>query len=109
MWNDIRENIKNIKSKLKSLDKKADIDEYSRLAAEYSALKADLNAKKSAYYAELAKLGRREERKKKDHIKFILGGIAVKYLGEVEAARFEKIVSEFAKTEKLLKDLKNEK
>ena len=78
MWNDIRESIKNIKSKLKSLDKKVVVDEYLNLLKRKIELEAELNKKKSAYYAELGKVKDRQARKKTEHFKFLLGGLVIR-------------------------------
>lgn len=108
MFNELRKTISIVKENLKSLDKKASMDEYIRLSGEYQALKAELNRQKSAYYAELAKLGRRAERKKVDHLKFLFGGIVVKYFPAITPAELEKILSETATARKIYNEIKNE-
>ena len=95
MFDEIRKNLTNLKSKIKTIDKKAAVDEYLKLIREKTEIEAELAEKKSKYYAELAKLKDRQVRKKEEHFKFLIGGLVLKQnpqiLKNLSKERLEKI------------------
>ena len=84
MFDEIRKNLTGLKEKIKGIDKKVALKEYLSLIKRKIELEAELNKKKSAYYAELAKIQDRKARKKTEHFKFVCGGIVLKLYPEFE-------------------------
>ena len=78
MFEDLRKSINDLKLKIKGIDKKVVLEEYLNLLKRKIELEAELNKKKSAYYAELAKIQDRKARKKTEHFKFLLGGLVLR-------------------------------
>ena len=78
MFEDLRKSINDLRLKIKGIDKKVVVEEYLNLLKRKIELEAELNKKKSAYYAELAKVKDRQARKKTEHFKFLLGGLVIR-------------------------------
>ena len=78
MFEDLRKGINDLKLRMKGIDKKVVVEEYLNLLKRKIELEAELNKKKSAYYAELAKIQDRKARKKTEHFKFFFGGLVLR-------------------------------
>ena len=78
MFEEIRKNLTNLKSKIKKIDKKAAVDKYLILLKQKIELESELAEKKSKYYMEVSKLKDRQARKREEHFKFLIGGIVLK-------------------------------
>ena len=75
MFEELKTNIKEISLKLKSIDKKVAIDEYLSLVKQKAELERKLTNKKIKFI-EMEK--NKKERSKREHVKFLIGGIIAK-------------------------------
>ncbi len=90
MKKEIIEKLKEVKTKIKTMNKKDDYEEYLRLRDERLKLEAELAEIKKKYYAAVEQSAKIRMRKGNDHKKFIYGGLIVKYFGYISAEELEK-------------------
>ncbi len=76
MFNELKNSIKEVSDKIKSIDKKVAIDEYLLLLKEKSALEKKLNELK---IKSIEREKNKKQRSKNNHVKFLVGGVVVKH------------------------------
>ncbi len=76
MFNEIRQKLNDVKMQMKTIDKKTAIDEYLLLLREKAELEKKIN---DVRIKAIQREKNKKERSRKNHIKFLAGGVVVKH------------------------------